>query len=68
MTSPRRTCHLRGDLLLTYVPHMRLSMDFVDTIVAGQGSIRSPDHDARTIARAADRAEDFGYVRALPSF
>ncbi|GJT47984.1 hypothetical protein Tco_0974141 [Tanacetum coccineum] len=39
--------------------------DFVDTVVAGQGSIRSPDHDARTIARAADRAEDFGYVRAL---
>nr|GEZ30359.1 hypothetical protein [Tanacetum cinerariifolium] len=39
--------------------------DFVDTIEAGQGLIRSPGHDARTIARAADRAEDVGYVRVL---
>ncbi|GKG55707.1 hypothetical protein Tco_0574601, partial [Tanacetum coccineum] len=29
------------------------------------GLIRSPGHDARTIARAADRAEGVGYVRAL---
>nr|GFD02678.1 hypothetical protein [Tanacetum cinerariifolium] len=41
------------------------STDFVDTVKAGQGLIRSPGHDARTIARAADRAEDVGYVRAL---
>ncbi|GJR36838.1 putative reverse transcriptase domain-containing protein [Tanacetum coccineum] len=39
--------------------------DFVDTVEAGQGLIRSPSHDAQTIARAADRAEDVGYVRAL---
>ncbi|GJS39609.1 hypothetical protein Tco_0564652 [Tanacetum coccineum] len=39
--------------------------DFVDTIMAGHGLIRSPGHDARTIARAADRAKDVGYVRAL---
>ncbi|GKC81943.1 hypothetical protein Tco_1137660, partial [Tanacetum coccineum] len=39
--------------------------DFVDTIKAGQGLICSPGHDAWTIARAADRAEDVGYVRAL---
>ncbi|GJT71985.1 hypothetical protein Tco_1031271 [Tanacetum coccineum] len=39
--------------------------DFVDTVEAGQGLIRSPGHDARTIARATDRAEDVGYVRAL---
>ncbi|GJT93874.1 hypothetical protein Tco_1082719 [Tanacetum coccineum] len=39
--------------------------DFVDTVEAGQGLIRSPGHDAWTIARAADRAEDVGYVRAL---
>nr|GFA38921.1 hypothetical protein [Tanacetum cinerariifolium] len=30
-----------------------------------QGLIRSPGHDTRTIARAADRAEDASYVRAL---
>ncbi|GJX54601.1 hypothetical protein Tco_0282970 [Tanacetum coccineum] len=39
--------------------------DFVDTVVAGQGLIRSPSHDAQTIARAANRVEDVGYVRAL---
>ncbi|GJY00794.1 hypothetical protein Tco_0358946 [Tanacetum coccineum] len=39
--------------------------DFVDTVEAGQGLFCSPGHDARTIARADDRAEDVGYVRAL---
>nr|GEV26582.1 putative reverse transcriptase domain-containing protein [Tanacetum cinerariifolium] len=39
--------------------------DFVDIVEARQGLIRSPGHDARTISRAADRAEDVGYVRAL---
>nr|GEX35700.1 hypothetical protein [Tanacetum cinerariifolium] len=35
------------------------------TARAGHGLIRSPGHDTRTIARAADIAEDVGYVRAL---
>ncbi|GJR02789.1 hypothetical protein Tco_0525773 [Tanacetum coccineum] len=39
--------------------------DFVDTVEAGQGLIHSPGHDARTIAKATDRVEDVGYVRAL---
>nr|GEV17083.1 putative reverse transcriptase domain-containing protein [Tanacetum cinerariifolium] len=39
--------------------------DFDDTVEAGHGLIRSPGHDTRTIARAADRANDVGYVRAL---
>ncbi|GJU44741.1 hypothetical protein Tco_1202007 [Tanacetum coccineum] len=39
--------------------------DFIDTVEAGHGLIRSPGHDAQTIARAADRAKDVGYVRAL---
>ncbi|GJV51003.1 hypothetical protein Tco_1446744 [Tanacetum coccineum] len=39
--------------------------DFVDTVEVGQGLIRSPSHDTRTIARVADKAEDVGYVRAL---
>nr|GEV92314.1 hypothetical protein [Tanacetum cinerariifolium] len=43
----------------------RSQYDFVNTIEAGHGLIRSPSHDARTIFRAADRAEDVGYVRAL---
>nr|GEX73583.1 hypothetical protein [Tanacetum cinerariifolium] len=43
----------------------RSQYNFIDTVEAGQGLIRSPGHDNRTIARAADRAEDVGYVRAL---
>ncbi|GKD44093.1 hypothetical protein Tco_1268738 [Tanacetum coccineum] len=39
--------------------------DFVDAVEIGQGLIRSPGHDARTIARAADRVEDVGYVKDL---
>ncbi|GKE72141.1 hypothetical protein Tco_1534182, partial [Tanacetum coccineum] len=39
--------------------------DFVNAVEAGQGLIRSPGHDAQTIARAADRAKDVGYVKAL---
>ncbi|GKC18889.1 hypothetical protein Tco_1021039, partial [Tanacetum coccineum] len=39
--------------------------DFVDTVEAGHGLIRSPGHDAQTIARATNRAENVGYVRAL---
>nr|GEY69447.1 hypothetical protein [Tanacetum cinerariifolium] len=34
-------------------------------VVPGQGLICSPGHDTWTIARAADRAEDVGYVRTL---
>nr|GEX07906.1 hypothetical protein [Tanacetum cinerariifolium] len=36
-----------------------------DQAQLGHGLIRSPGHDTRTIARAADRAEDVSYVRAL---
>nr|GFC24610.1 hypothetical protein [Tanacetum cinerariifolium] len=43
----------------------RSQYDFVDTIEAGQGRIRNSVHEARTIARVADRVEDVGYVRAL---
>nr|GEW96738.1 reverse transcriptase domain-containing protein [Tanacetum cinerariifolium] len=39
--------------------------DFVNTVEAGQGLIRSPGYDARTIARPANRVEDVGYVRAI---
>ncbi|GJT37886.1 putative reverse transcriptase domain-containing protein [Tanacetum coccineum] len=42
--------------------------DFVDTVEARQGLICSPGHDAWTIARAANRAEYVGYVRALHAF
>nr|GFC26892.1 hypothetical protein [Tanacetum cinerariifolium] len=38
--------------------------DSVDTVEVGQGLVRSPGHDARTIARAAGRAEDVGALHA----
>ncbi|GJW69208.1 hypothetical protein Tco_0123632 [Tanacetum coccineum] len=41
--------------------------DFVNAVEAGQGLIHSPGHDTRTIARAADRSEDVGYVRRQES-
>nr|GFA79782.1 hypothetical protein [Tanacetum cinerariifolium] len=46
----------------------RSQYDFVDTVEVGQGLICSLGHDAQSIVRAADRAEDFGYVRALHAF
>nr|GFB06507.1 hypothetical protein [Tanacetum cinerariifolium] len=39
--------------------------DFVDTVKAGQGLIRNPGYDARTIIRAADRAEDVDYINRI---
>nr|GEZ37612.1 hypothetical protein [Tanacetum cinerariifolium] len=46
----------------------RSQYNFIDTVQAGQGLIRSPGHDTRTIARAADIVEDVGYVRTLQAF
>ncbi|GJU28962.1 putative reverse transcriptase domain-containing protein [Tanacetum coccineum] len=62
LTAPLPGC----DVVESYVAASRPprgQYDFVDTIEAGQGLIRSPGHDARTIARAADRAEDVGYAQ-----
>ncbi|GJX86975.1 putative reverse transcriptase domain-containing protein [Tanacetum coccineum] len=41
---------------------------FVNTVKAGHGLIHSPGHDAQTIARATDKAEDVGYVKALQAY
>nr|GEV07843.1 hypothetical protein [Tanacetum cinerariifolium] len=39
-----------------------------DQALLAQGLICSPGHDVQTIARAADRAEDVGYAKALQAF
>ncbi|GJU21637.1 putative reverse transcriptase domain-containing protein [Tanacetum coccineum] len=65
LTTPPPGCDVAESSTPTAVRPPRGQYDFVDTVKAGQGSIRSLGHDARTIARAADRAEDVGYVRAL---
>nr|GEX33449.1 hypothetical protein [Tanacetum cinerariifolium] len=43
----------------------RSQYNFVDAVKVGQGLVCSPGHDTWTIVRAADRAEDVGYVRSL---
>ncbi|GKE47651.1 hypothetical protein Tco_1478909, partial [Tanacetum coccineum] len=63
LTDPPPRCDVAESFAAARAP--RGQYDFVDTIEAGQGLIHSPGHDARTIARAADRAEDVGYVRVV---
>ncbi|GKA15378.1 hypothetical protein Tco_0695125 [Tanacetum coccineum] len=65
LTAPPPGCDVVESSAATAARPSRGQYDFVDTVEAGQGLICSPGHDARTIARAADRAEDVGYVRAL---
>ncbi|GKB18336.1 hypothetical protein Tco_0852259 [Tanacetum coccineum] len=65
LTAPPPGCDVAESSAAAAARAPRGQYDFVDAVEAGQGLIRSPGHDARTIARAADRAEDVGYVRAL---
>nr|GEU51722.1 putative reverse transcriptase domain-containing protein [Tanacetum cinerariifolium] len=61
LTAPPPGCDVAESFAAAARAH-RIQYDFVDTIEAGQGLIHSPGHDIRTIARAADRAEDVGYT------
>nr|GEZ90280.1 putative reverse transcriptase domain-containing protein [Tanacetum cinerariifolium] len=65
LTGPPIGCDVAESSAVAAARAPRSQYDFVDTVEAGQGLIRSPGHDTRTIARAADRAEDASYVRAL---
>ncbi|GJR07660.1 hypothetical protein Tco_0790312 [Tanacetum coccineum] len=65
LTAPPPGCDVAESSDAATARAPRGQYDFVDTVEAGQGLICSLGHDARTIARAVDRAEDFGYVRAL---
>nr|GEY35910.1 hypothetical protein [Tanacetum cinerariifolium] len=67
LTAPPLGCDVTESSVAAARPH-RGQYDFVDTVEVGQGLIHSPGHDAQTIARAANRAEDVGYVRALQAF
>ncbi|GKF43680.1 hypothetical protein Tco_0130232, partial [Tanacetum coccineum] len=64
LTAPPHGCDVAESFAAAARPP-RGQYDFVDTVVAGQCLICSPGHDARTITRVADKAEDVGYVRAL---
>nr|GFC96527.1 hypothetical protein [Tanacetum cinerariifolium] len=63
-TAPPPRCDVAESSIAATARAPRGQYDFVDTIKAGQGLIRSPGHDARTISRA----EDVGYARGLQAF
>nr|GEY28406.1 hypothetical protein [Tanacetum cinerariifolium] len=63
LTGPPPGCDVADSSAAARAP--RSQYNFIDTVEAGQGLIRSPGHDTQTIARAADRADDVGYVRDL---
>ncbi|GJW66670.1 putative reverse transcriptase domain-containing protein [Tanacetum coccineum] len=65
LTAPPPGCDIAESSSAAAARAPRRQYDFVDAVEAGQGLIRSPGHDSRTIAKAVDRAEDVGYVRAL---
>nr|GFC58137.1 hypothetical protein [Tanacetum cinerariifolium] len=65
LTGPSPGCDVAESSAAAAARAPRSQYGFVDTVKAGQGLIRSPGHDTRTIAQAVDRAEDASYVRAL---
>nr|GEV59791.1 hypothetical protein [Tanacetum cinerariifolium] len=62
LISPPPGCDVAESYVVAAARAPRSQYDFVDTDKAGQGLIRSPGHDARTIAKVTDRAEDVGYT------
>ncbi|GKC03795.1 hypothetical protein Tco_0995405 [Tanacetum coccineum] len=64
-TAPLPGCDIAKSSAAAAARASRGQYDFVDDVGTGQGLVSSPGHDARTITRAANRAEDVGYVRAL---
>nr|GFC45457.1 hypothetical protein [Tanacetum cinerariifolium] len=58
LTGPSPGCDVAESSAAAAARAPRSQYDFVDTVEAGQGLIRSPGHDTQTIDKAADRAED----------
>ncbi|GKC69108.1 hypothetical protein Tco_1114991, partial [Tanacetum coccineum] len=67
LTVPPPRCDVAESSATAAARAPRGQYDFFDVVEVGQGLIRSPGHDVRTIARATDRAEDVGYVRRQES-
>ncbi|GKD35977.1 hypothetical protein Tco_1251486, partial [Tanacetum coccineum] len=68
LTAPPPRCDVAESSAPATARPPRGQCNFVNTVEARQGFIRRPGHDARTIARVADKARDVGYVRALQAF
>nr|GEV45873.1 reverse transcriptase domain-containing protein [Tanacetum cinerariifolium] len=64
ITAPPPRCDIEESSAAATARAPMSQYDFIDTIKAGQGLIRSLGYDAQTIARAADRAEN-GLIRSL---
>ncbi|GKA93975.1 hypothetical protein Tco_0815961, partial [Tanacetum coccineum] len=64
-TAPPPSCDIAKSSTAAVARASRSQYDFVDVVGTGQGLVSSPGHDARTMTRAANRAEDVGYTRAL---
>nr|GEW93982.1 reverse transcriptase domain-containing protein [Tanacetum cinerariifolium] len=62
-TAPPPRCDIAESSATAAARAPRSQYDFVDIVEAGHSLIRSPGHDAWTIARAASRVEDVGYLR-----
>ncbi|GJX58623.1 putative reverse transcriptase domain-containing protein [Tanacetum coccineum] len=60
ITAPPLGCDMAESFAAAAARARRGQYDFVDAVLTGQGLVSSPGHKARTIARAADRAEDVG--------
>ncbi|GKE59537.1 hypothetical protein Tco_1498722 [Tanacetum coccineum] len=65
LTAPPPGCDIAESSAAAAARASRGQYDFVDVVGTGQGLVSSPGHDARTITRAANRAEDVGYARVL---
>nr|GEV13333.1 hypothetical protein [Tanacetum cinerariifolium] len=64
-TASAHGCDVAESSVVAAARAPRGQYDFFDTVEAGQCLICSPGLDARTIAKATDRAEDVCYVGAL---
>ncbi|GJW40462.1 hypothetical protein Tco_0066307 [Tanacetum coccineum] len=65
LTAPPPSCDIEESSAAAAARSSRGQYDFVDVVGSGHGLVRSPGHEARTIARDVDRAEDVGYAKAL---
>ncbi|GJV59294.1 hypothetical protein Tco_1465394 [Tanacetum coccineum] len=66
LTAPPPGCDVaKSSVVAAAARSPRGQYDFVDIVEAGKGLICSPGYDAQTVTRAADKAKDVGYVRAL---